>query len=127
MRPKNFSGDGTRLDAGIEETHGERNRLSVVAAEIASLAPGSGVSTAGAGCCAATVCKKRSANARKNLMRVSALHFEKRSSGRVKFTISCETQQLAAGLCLRIAFSETLGNPPLTRIALETKQEGALT
>lgn len=47
MRPKNFVGDGTLLDAGMKETQGERNLCSVVAFAIASVAPGSGVSTGG--------------------------------------------------------------------------------
>src|SRR5579872_2296494 len=50
MRPKNFSGDGTVFDSGTYDTSGETKCGSVVAAEIAWMEPGSGVS----GFCAKT-------------------------------------------------------------------------
>jgi len=44
MRPKKARGDGTVEDVGRYETQGERKRDSVVALEISSAEPGSGVS-----------------------------------------------------------------------------------
>jgi hypothetical protein len=44
MRPKNARGDGTFAEAGRYDTHGDRNGGSVVALEISSMDPGSGVS-----------------------------------------------------------------------------------
>jgi hypothetical protein len=44
MRPKNARGDGTFAEAGRYETHGDRNCGSVVALEMSSIDPGSGVS-----------------------------------------------------------------------------------
>ena len=87
IRPKNFSGDGTLLDEGIEATHGERNLPSVVAFAIASVEPGSGVSVGVSGFCAAeSGAQSRSVIAQANFMGVSIR--------RVKFTIAGDARQL---------------------------------
>src|SRR5262245_4348614 len=46
MRLRNARGEGTEAEAGIDATQGERNRGSVVACEISSAEPDSGVSCA---------------------------------------------------------------------------------
>jgi hypothetical protein len=46
MRLRNARGEGTEAEAGIDATQGERNCGSVVAREISSAEPGSGVSWA---------------------------------------------------------------------------------
>jgi hypothetical protein len=47
------------LEAGIEATHGERNRASVVAFAIASVVPASGISAGVSTLSAAEICAKR--------------------------------------------------------------------
>lgn len=119
IRPKNFSGDGTVIETGIEATHGERNRASVVAFEIASALPGSGVSAGVSVFCAAKIGAQRK-------KAKTQIDFMERSTKREEFTISFETRQLSARQNLPGAVSETQKYRPLTPFSLETKQEGAL-
>ena len=119
MRPKNFSGEGTLLEAGTDATHGERNRASVVAFLIASVEPGSEVSAGGFGFCATRTGAQRA-------RAIAQTYFMEVSVERVKFTISHATRQLTArGMCPR-SISETREIQSLTPRSLETKQEGAL-
>src|SRR5262245_35364344 len=92
--PKNISGEGTLLEMGIEATHGDRNRASVVAFAIASVVPGSGTSVDVSVFCATATCTKK-----KN--RIATEYFIpfstrlSRKFRRVEFTISRKTRQPA--------------------------------
>src|SRR5579871_673484 len=115
--PKYFSGEGTLPDAGMDATHGDKNRASVVAFAIASADPGSGVSTSASGFCATRIGANRKSA-------IEQIIFIEISEERVKFTISRGTRQLVRSP--NLAFSETQQNRPLTPFFLETKQEGAV-
>src|SRR5579859_7266969 len=117
--PKYFSGEGTLLDAGIDATHGDKNRASVVAFAIASVDPCSGASAGVSVFCAARIgASRKTAIKERNFIGLSA--------ERVKFTISRGTRQLPSSSKVLSAFSEPQENRPLTPFFLETKQEGAV-